>query len=155
VPVRAGTHDAIRQRMTLRARDLMETDLLTVDPDTAIVDVHRLFAEEEIHGAPVVDEDFRVCGVVSALDLLRAVGERYNDFEDRMRDVTAGDVMTGAIVSVPPDATAAEIARIMRAQRVHRVLVIDGRDLLGVITTFDLLAAVELAEPIHASQGAA
>ncbi len=124
----------------------MQTDIMTVDPDTAIVDVHRLFAEEEIHGAPVVDEDFRVCGVVSALDLLRAVGERYDDFEDRMRDVTASDVMTGAIVTVSPDATASEIARIMRSQRVHRVLVVEGRDLLGVITTFDLLAAVELAE---------
>ncbi len=133
--------------MTLRARDLMQTDILTVDPDTALVDIHRLFAEEEIHGAPVVDEDFRVCGVVSALDLLRVVGERYDDFEDRMRDITAADVMTGAIVSVAPDATAAEIARVMRAQRVHRVLVVEGKDLLGVITTFDLLAALEVQEP--------
>lgn len=125
----------------------MQTDLLTVDPETPLVDIHRLFAEEEIHGAPVVDEDFRVCGVVSALDLLRAVGERYDDFDDRMRDVTAADVMTGAIVTVPPDAAAADIARVMRAQRVHRVLVVDGRELLGVITTFDLLAALEVGEP--------
>jgi CBS domain-containing protein len=136
--------------MTLRARDLMETDLLTVDPETPVVDVHRLFAEEEIHGAPVVDDNFRVCGVVSALDLLRAVGERYNDFEDRFRDVTAGDVMTGAIVTVRPDATAAEIAHVMRTQRVHRVLVLEGRELRGVITTFDLLGAIEGIEPARA-----
>ena len=133
--------------MPLRARDLMETDLLTVAPETPVIDVHRLFVEDEIHGAPVVDDDFRVVGVVSALDLLRTVQEHYDDFEVKMRDVTAEDAMTGAVVSVPPEATAAEVARLMRAQRIHRVLVIDGRELLGVITTFDLLAALEATEP--------
>ncbi len=125
----------------------MQTDVMTVDPETPLVDVHRLFAEEEIHGAPVVDDEFRVCGIVSALDLLRAVGDRYNDFDDRMRDVTAADVMTGMVVSVTPDATAADVAHVMRTQRVHRVLVVDNKELLGVITTFDLLAALEATEP--------
>ena len=133
--------------MPLRARDLMETDLITVSPETPVVDVHRLFVEDEIHGAPVVDDDLRVVGVVSALDLLRIVGERYDDFETRLADVTAGDAMTGALVAVSPDTTVAEIARLMRAQRIHRVLVIQDRELLGVITTFDLLAALEVSEP--------
>jgi len=124
----------------------METDLITVSPETPVVDVHRLFVEDEIHGAPVVDDDFRVVGVVSALDLLRVVGERYDDFATRLDDVTASDAMTGIVVSVGPDATAAEIARVMRAQRIHRVLVVDGKELLGVITTFDLLAALEATE---------
>ena len=133
--------------MPLRARDLMETDLITVSPETPIVDVHRVFVEDEIHGAPVVDEEFRVVGVVSALDLLRIVAERYDDFEARMRDIDTADAMTGAVVAVSPDATAAEVARLMRAQRIHRVLVIENNDLLGVITTFDLLAALEVSEP--------
>src|SRR5690242_18491918 len=116
--------------MPLRARDLMETDVLTVSPDTPIVDVHRLFVEDEIHGAPVVDDDFRVVGVVSALDLLRVVSERYDDFETRMQDIDAADAMTGALVAVSPETTAAEIARLMRAQRIHRVLVVDDGELL-------------------------
>lgn len=132
--------------MPLRARDLMVTDLLTVNPETPLVDVHRMFAEEEIHGAPVIDDSDRVCGIVSAMDLLRVVSEKYDDFEDRIRDITASDVMTGAVVTVGPDATAAEVARVMRLQRVHRVLVIEDRELIGVITTFDLLAALEASE---------
>ena len=125
----------------------MEPSVLTVEPQTPLVDISRLFAEEEIHGAPVVDDDFRVCGVVSAMDLLRAVSDRYNDFEDRMRDVSAADVMTGLVIAVTPNATAAEVAHVMRTQRVHRVLVIEDKELLGVITTFDLLAALEASEP--------
>ena len=133
--------------MPLRARDLMEPDLITVSPETPVVDVHRLFVEDEIHGAPVVDDDFRVVGVVSTLDLLRIVGERYDDFGTRLGDVTAADAMTGALVTVSPDTPVAEVARLMRAQRIHRVLVIDDGELLGVITTFDLLAALEASEP--------
>jgi CBS domain-containing protein len=127
----------------------MQTDLMTVTPETPLVDVQRLFAEEEIHGAPVIDDQARVCGVVSAMDLLRCVGERYDDFDDRMRDVTAGDVMTGQVIAVTPETTPAEIAHVMRTQRVHRVLVVENRELLGVITTFDLLAALEATEPVR------
>jgi CBS domain-containing protein len=142
--------------MTLRARDLMETDLLTVEPETPAVDIQRLFVEDEIHGAPVVDEDFRVVGVVSALDVLRAVADRYDDFATRMADFTARDMMTGTLVSVAPTATVAEIARLMRAQRIHRVLVIDDGDLIGVITTFDMLAALEDGDrPAHGQPTAA
>jgi CBS domain-containing protein len=128
----------------------MATNLLTVSPETPVIDVHRLFVEDEIHGAPVVDDEDRVVGVVSALDLLRVVSEQYDDFEARMRDINASDAMTKAIVAVSPDATVGEVARLMRAQRVHRVLVIENEDLLGVLTTFDLLAAVEASEPAPA-----
>lgn len=127
----------------------MEPSVLTVEPETPLVDVHRMFADEEIHGAPVVDENFRVCGIVSAMDLLRAVADRYNDFDDRMRDIEAADVMTGMVVAVAPEATAAEVAHVMRTQRVHRVLVIEDKELVGVISTFDLLAALEATEPVR------
>jgi CBS domain-containing protein len=49
--------------------------------------------------------------------------------------------MTRELVTVRPDAPVAEVARVMREQRVHRVLVIDDLQLVGVLTTFDLLRA--------------
>jgi CBS domain-containing protein len=57
----------------IRASDLMERDVITITPETRILDIHRLFVEEEIHGAPVVGEDGLVQGVISTLDLLRVV----------------------------------------------------------------------------------
>jgi CBS domain-containing protein len=119
---------------TLRARDLMERDIITVSPETPILDVHRLFVEEEIHGAPVVGEDGIVYGVVSALDLLRAVRE-----DEEVCESTAADAMTKTLVMVAPDASIEEVARTMREQRIHRVLVGEHRVLEGVLTTFDLL----------------
>jgi len=123
---------------TLRACDLMERDIITVSPETPILDIHRLFVEEEIHGAPVVGEDGIVYGVVSALDLLRVV---HDELEPVAGELTAADAMTKTIVMVPPDAGIDEVARTMREQRIHRVLVGADRVLEGVLTTFDLLRA--------------
>ena len=131
----------------LTARDLMQTDVLSVNPGTALVDVHRLFLEEEIHGAPVIDDDGRVLGVISSNDLLRAVLEAA-DGRARHRDMVAEDIMVREIVEVPSTTSAAEIARIMHGQRIHRVLVVDDGDLLGLVTTFDLVRALDDQAPV-------
>ena len=55
------------------ASDLMQRNVITLTPETPILDIHRMFVEEEIHGAPVVDEDGIVQGIVSTLDLLRVI----------------------------------------------------------------------------------
>ena len=143
----------------LRARDFMQTDVMTVSPETSIIDIHQLFIEEEIHGAPVVDDSGVVRGVVSTLDLLRAVREevepetsphsyfktewspQLDELPGRLREVRAHDVMTRELVAVRSDASVVDVARVMREQHVHRVLVIDDRELIGVVTTFDLLRA--------------
>jgi CBS domain-containing protein len=119
------------------ARDFMQTDVLIVSPETPLVDIHRMFVEEEIHGAPVVDDDGKVCGVITSLDLLRPGADEI----DAAR-LTAADIMTREIVAVSPELPIAEVAETMREQHIHRVLVIEDRELLGVLTTFDLLRAL-------------
>lgn len=155
-------------------RDLMQRDVLVVSPETPLVDVHRLFVEEEINGAPVVEEDSsNVVGVISSLDVLRAVREEYEhvasvagayfrdelpgsdpdwndapaDFAERMASLTAADAMVRERVWVPPDMAIADAAEMMRSQRIHRVLVIDNHELVGILTTFDLLQAFASERP--------
>ncbi len=149
----------------------METDVVTVTPETPLLQLHHLFLEEEIHGAPVVDEDGRLLGVISTFDLVRVIQEEYEaerttpiyqreeltysspdwlrypeDFQDRLSELTVGDAMVTDLVSVPRDAPISEVARLMREHRIHRVLVADGGVLHGIITSFDLLGLVERAE---------
>jgi CBS domain-containing protein len=130
----------------LTARDLMQTDVLSVTPETPLVDVHRLFLEEEIHGAPVIDDSGRVRGVISSNDLLRAVLDA-EDGTTRHTEMIAEDIMARELVSIPSNTPVAEIARVMRGQRIHRVLVIDDGELLGLVTTFDLMRAFDDAAP--------
>jgi CBS domain-containing protein len=153
----------------LRVRDLMQRDVISVTPETPILDVYRLFIEEEIHGAPVVDEDAIVRGVITTLDLLRVTRDELEpgaaatateyfrddlpypvsgwmhlpgDVQDRMASVCAKDAMSREIVKVGPDTTVEEVAHIMLEQRIHRVLVVDAGALVGLITTFDALRAI-------------
>lgn len=155
--------------MGLTAGDIMQRHINSVSDTTPLIDVHQLFIEEEIHGAPVVSDDGEVRGVISSADLLRAVfevhesgGETTNylrdvleysgpdwsqslpqDFQDRLSNMTAADCMTESLVSVAPSASVAEVARLMRENKVHRVLVIEDGSLVGIVSSFDLVGVVE------------
>jgi CBS domain-containing protein len=157
--------------MPRQARDVMQSPVLTIERDASLLDAHRLFVEEEIHGAPVVDSDGGVVGVLSTLDLLRVVSEEHDsnrsdavyyrdllpysvpdwategeDFQDRLSELRVADAMSDAVVSVPPDATIAQVARTLRENGIHRVLVAEKEKLLGIISSQDLLALLEREE---------
>lgn len=151
--------------MGARARDVMQTHVITVDPDLPLLDAHRLFVEEEIHGAPVVDETGRLLGVVSSADLLRAVDDEEggrapaflrevleesgkaarlpDELDATLRDLRVADVMTHGGVTVTPDTAIDEVAARMRSNRIHRVPVVSDGSLAGIISTFDLIALLE------------
>ena len=150
--------------MPQTAADVMQRHLITVSAETPLLDVQRLLVEEEITGAPVVDETGRLLGVVSTQDLLRAAEEEHDtaasearyfrddlvfsgpdwdrtseDFQDRLAERTVAEVMTQGGVVVRPDASITDVARLMRSQRVHRVLVTEDDRLVGLISTFHLV----------------
>ena len=154
------------------ARDLMQRNIISIDGAASLLDAHRLFVEEEISGAPVVDEGGSVIGVVSARDLLRALDEERDtavvdthyfrdltefsgpdwgsmpeDFQDRLAARSVAEVMSPDVISVAPDATVAEVARTLREHRVHRVIVATNDAFVGLISTFDLLALFEKDAP--------
>ena len=153
--------------MTL-ARNIMESHVVTVTPDTPLLSVHRLFADEDISGAPVVDEVGEVVGVVSWRDLMRSANDEHDQsaeelhyysgsgaldrpewlddieaFEDRLSRRTVSEVMTNGVISVPIDASVKEMAGLMVQHHIHRVLVLDEeRDegpLAGIVSVFDLV----------------
>ena len=151
-----------------KARDLMETHVISVDPETALLDVHRLFREEQISGAPVVDDERRLIGVITSTDLLRATEEERDtvvvetayfrdvlpysspdwdcapvDFQDRLAERRVSEAMTRGVISVSPDASAADVARILHESQIHRLFVVEAGRLRGVISAFDLLRLVE------------
>jgi CBS domain-containing protein len=146
----------------------MKSPVVTIWRDASLLDAHRLLVEEEIHGAPVVDSDGAVVGVVSSLDLLRCVQEEHDssrgeslyyrdllpysapdwatdgeDFQDRLTSLRVSDVMSETVVSVPPEASVAAVARTLRQNQIHRVLVVEKDCLLGIISTQDLLEVLE------------
>ena len=112
----------------------------------------ELLSNHHVSGAPVIDGG-KVVGVFSATDLLAYVAD-LNDttpsltFRRRrhrattLEDVTVDDVMTRHVESLPADCTIEEAATLMGKKQIHRILVVSGDKLLGILTTSDVAKAV-------------
>lgn len=74
------------------------------------------------------------------------VRERFEQVEgpewDLMEEHTVGEIMTRSLCALPPEADVAEAARYMLKTGIHRVLVLDKGQLVGIITTTDIVRAV-------------
>jgi predicted transcriptional regulator len=150
---------------TRRVKDLMNPDIMTVADEMTTDELARYLLEHEISGAPVVDGQGHLIGVVSMTDIGRTMaepsdvessrssgfyrdigadysleepGERYVD----QRAVTVRDVMTPVIHQVPMTASVAQAARIMVDQHIHRLVVTQGKEPVGIITSMDVLKMV-------------
>jgi CBS-domain-containing membrane protein len=139
--------------MRRRVRDVMTTDVWTVDREAPFKQVAELLAERRISALPVLDGDGRVVGIVSEADLL--LKEEFPEgpaggglFEGRHRRAarakavgdTAAELMTSPAVTVGPDATVAEAARLLHRHGVKRLPVVDpAGPLLGIVSRADLL----------------
>ncbi len=143
-------------------KDLMSPDIMTVADEMTTAELARYLTEREISGAPVVDSQGHLIGVVSMTDIGRNMAEPsdgessrglgfYRDYDgDRTledlgqryveeRAVTVRDVMTPVIHQVAVTASVAEAARIMVDQHIHRLVVTQGKEPVGIITSLDLL----------------
>ena len=152
-------------RKTRNVKDLMNADIMTVADEMTTDELARYLIEREISGAPVVDSQGHLIGVVSMTDIGRNLAEPsdveftrragfYRDIaadfvrEDsgeryvEERAVTVRDVMTPVVHQVPVTASVAEAARVMVDQHIHRLVVTQGREPVGIITSMDVLKMV-------------
>lgn len=69
---------------------------------------------------------------------------------DLLEEHTVWEVMSQRVFSLPPDATAEEASALMLRLGIHRVLVMEGKRLLGVVSTTDILRAMAAGSPSDA-----
>jgi CBS-domain-containing membrane protein len=133
-------------------RDVMTRRVVSVREDASFKEMADMLRRTRISAFPVIDSANRVIGVVSEADLLvkeavQATGTsivaalRHFREEEKAKGVTAADLMTRPAMTVGPDASVAEAARILYDRRIKRLPVVDaaGR-LLGIISRSDVLA---------------
>ena len=149
----------------LRVKDVMETEVISVHPTATLENVWNTFRRNHISGAPVIDSQTGLLGVISQTDIIREAflgGHRedrigsfyidypYWDIEDaedslkKLTQTTAQDVMNPHAISVGPDEDVSRCAVLMRSNHVHRVLVVDGPKVVGIVTSMGLLQILEL-----------
>lgn len=153
---------------SMTARDLMTSEILVVAEDMTLAELAEFLVGHEISGTVVCDQQGKSSGVVSLTDIATAEAEggqslgaerpsyydlgwddsaayRLTDEWDSIAirvprgELRVRDIMSPKILSVPPETSAADVARIMLESHIHRVLVEDQGQLLGIVTTSDLL----------------
>jgi CBS domain-containing protein len=146
------------------ASDVMSKDVICVGEDMELRELTRLFLDRGITGAPVLDEDGALTGVISQHDLLYYSLTRGDelvldsDFYQSVRvegrrlpqgfqveDANSGrvrDVMTTVVHAVSASTPVVRVAELMTRKHIHRVIVTRGRAVAGIISAVDLLKAL-------------
>ncbi len=143
------------------ARDIMIRDVISVSPDMTVEELGRLFIEKNISGAPVVNEEGELTGIVTENDLvaqdkrlhiptLLRLFDAYIALEPpslikeelrKMSARTVGDICTREAISVNEETQMEDVATIMTEKRVHIVPVVKGKKLLGIIGRHEIIKA--------------
>ncbi|MBL8045027.1 MAG: CBS domain-containing protein [Anaerolineales bacterium] len=127
--------------MTLRVRDLMHTGLLTCPPAATLGQVAALLAQRRVHALLVAEAGQPPIGVIADIDLL--AGEWLSaDAESlqAMQAMTARELMSTPLVTIAADADVSEAIRRMHTERLHRLVVSDNAQAVGVISVSDVVA---------------
>ncbi|HEX4955453.1 MAG TPA: CBS domain-containing protein [Thermoanaerobaculia bacterium] len=120
----------------ITASDLMNPEILSVPLDMGLLELARFLVDSEISGAPVADDEGRLVGVVSVVDLTRALARLA---PEELSQQKVADVMSPGVVWVREEAPVSEVAELMLERHLHRVLVRRGLDTVGIVSTSDVL----------------
>lgn len=148
--------------MSVKAKDIMTRELVTVEKDLKVNDLIDLFVEHRISCAPVVDKKGKLAGIVTKtdiighfmdLDLDLTVKMGLKDLMDSTPDLenlsiasetqlSVGGIMSPAPVTARESTTVEELAKIMIDNKIHRVVIMKGKKLTGLVSTIDIISHV-------------
>ena len=140
----------------------MTRDVVTVSPSTSLKALGRILEEHHITGAPVVDDDGRIVGIVSQTDILfsqlatQIGNESYDDIFDlfsasaeaagsvrhRRAPRWVEDIMTKRVVVASEEMSVFELSSLLAEKGIHRIPVAREGKLVGIVSALDLLRAL-------------
>ena len=143
----------------LTAKDIMSTDTATVKLDMPISEVAGIFHERAISGAPVVDDEGNLIGIITESDLIDqnkkfhiptvvaifdavVYLESLKHFEKELKKMTGSkvrDLYTKDVASVNLDTPINEIASLMAERHFHTIPVLDGGKIAGIVGKDDIV----------------
>ncbi len=161
----SSSHILISMMKTLRVRDLMTTQVVTVKPTDSLKQATIKFAVDNVTGAPVVDNRNHVVGIITEKDILNLIlkyqsklandvdpqfllavpmdGEaedpKVNEINRAVSETKVEDVMKRSVLTTTPDAEIIEALKSMMAMDVNRLPVLEKGILVGTISRSDVI----------------
>jgi CBS domain-containing protein len=121
----------------IRAKDIMSTNVISVNEDDSIFDAVKLLVENNISGLPVVDDDMTLTGILSEKDAVDLFYER-----ERAEDKTVSDYMTHPAVCFDGNNALLNVCNFLVKNIFRRVPVTTDGKLVGIISIQDILNSV-------------
>lgn len=126
-------------------KEVMTTKLITISPEEKIKKLKSLFEVNNFHHLLVVDQRNGLIGVISKEDFykftytltLETTGKTWSTI--KYDTICAKDIMTKSPFVLDPDDTVGLAADLFLANKFHALPVVEVNDLVGILTTFDLL----------------
>ena len=116
-----------------QVRELMVSDVVTIEPSTSVVDAARQMIQQEKGPLPIV-EGGRPVAIVTDRDLVAHVVAEGRD----PSSTTVDDIATQDLVTIGPDQDVDEARQLMAQHELDRILVVEGDRLVGIISEADL-----------------
>ncbi|MCX7704176.1 MAG: CBS domain-containing protein [Planctomycetota bacterium] len=147
----------------LKVADVMVRNVVAVKSGTSITELARILCQHSVSGAPVLDENGKIIGMVSESDIAAAINienEFVESLEPELYDLLArshieterkytsgkltvvDEIMFRNVLTVSEETPLKEAARIMAENRIHRLPVIKDGCLVGMIAAHDIIKAV-------------
>jgi CBS domain-containing protein len=145
----------------MKVGDFMTRRVVTIHPDSPILDAAQLMLKHHVSGLPVVDDSQRVVGIVTEHDLLRRTDrpgsqqpywlelmiERAAVPKESVRfnEAKVKEVMTSEPFVVMEDTPIEEVCRVMRERGIKRLPIVRNGRLVGIMSRADLVRALTTA----------
>lgn len=159
----------------MKANDVMTRTVVSVDPDSTVLQAARQMLQHHISGLPVIDKAGKLVGILSEGDFLRRRETKTERRRSRWLEFLMGpgkiaaeythshgskvsEVMTTEVYTVSEDTALEDVVELMERRRIKRVPVLRGTKVVGIVTRSNLMhAMVSLArtEPKAAKDDAA
>ena len=127
----------------LTARDMMTTNLLLFSPEQTLLEAIENLIKWGVSGAPVVDEDGRMVGMLSELDCLRMLASDEFYLQQQEEAALVEQFMTTGGRNIPPDLGIYAISHYFLTSPVRRLPVVEREKLIGQVSRRDVLRGMD------------
>ena len=123
----------------MKLREVMTNPVIRINPEESVAVAARTLTHYNIGILPVCGSDGRVCGVITDRDIVT----RCLAADRQPGKTQVGQIMTAGVLSVGPDTSTAEAARLMGARQIRRLPVVENGKLVGMVSLGDLASSFE------------
>ncbi|HYA87714.1 MAG TPA: CBS domain-containing protein [Nitrospirota bacterium] len=121
------------------ARQLMQKDLVTIQPSATVFDAAVKMKEHHVGSVLVVEEGGKLKGILTDRDIAMTIATDLKD----PKTICACDVMTADPITINSDADAESALRVMNRAHIHRLPVTENGKLVGLLSSADLAAEMK------------